>query len=114
MKNEELFISELKSILLLRRRQGGELITFKKDDFQSDYPGDLREYMISEVLGMVGKNSYCFIAEKSTADSLIFLDVSRGMKKNGNMVEILGYFYENGQVVSYVIDRYNINEENNG
>ena len=114
MKNEELYISELKSILLSRRRQGGELITLKNNDFQSAFPDDLREYMTSEVLGMVGKNSYCFIAEKSTAESLIFLDVSRGIRKNGNMVEILGYFYENGQVESYVIDRFNIDEENNG
>lgn len=114
MKNEDIFISDLKNFLLSRRRCGGELIVFNRTDCQNVFSDDLRGYMTSEVLGFVGKNCFCFIAEESTSDKLLFLDVSRGVRINGAVVEMLGYFYENGQVVSYVIDRYNKNEDNNG
>lgn len=114
MKNEDTFITELKQKLLSRKRQGGELFWICRSDFQGDYSEDLRAYLSSKTLGFVGKNSFCFIVEESSFDNLRFLDVSRGMRTNGNIIDILGYFYEKGQIVSYVIDRYNKNDNSNG
>lgn len=114
MNNEDIFANELKKLLLSRKRMGGGLFWIKRSDFSSNYSDNLRTYLTSEVLEFVGKNSYCFILEESSNDSLRFLDVTRGIRANGDTIDILGFFYENGQVESYVIDKYKTNIENNG
>lgn len=114
MKNEDIFAEELKHLLLSRKRKGGTLFCLGRAEFKGDYSEDMRRYLSSETLGFVGKYSFCYIAEESTIDNLCFLDVSRGMRTTDNLIDILGFFYEKGRVVSYVIERYNKKNEGNG
>lgn len=114
MDSEDRFLLELKILLTTRTRQGGDLYVIYKKAFPSVYQENLSSYMTSSVLNMVGKLNYCYIPEESKSDKLVFLDVARGVRVNGDSVEILGYFYDGGRVISYVIDTFNKVTDNNG
>ena len=107
MKEGEMFFDDIKNLLSNRKRIGGLLFKINREDFFNHYDSDLRDYMVSVVLEYVGKQNFCYIKDKSTKDNLLFLDVSRGIKINNDYISILGYYYENNQVVSYVIEEYN-------
>lgn len=100
------FSDNIKSILLKRNgtRKGGEVFSVKENQLDIKYSVDLRELVDVAVKKMVSDMNYYYIDDRSTDKELFFLDLSRGKMDNNGRTDILGFFYQDGKVVPYVID----------
>lgn len=103
------FVDDLKHLLLIRNnhRKGGEIFSIKDSQLQKKYNVDLRILVNSMVIKTLENMNYLYLKDKSNDIELFFLDLSRGKQEYEDKTCILGYFYEDGRVISYITDTIN-------
>lgn len=99
-------INNLLSILKSNngKRNGGKIISVNKLSLGISSNSDLRISINSNIKNKISDLNYYYLPDKSSADELSFLDLTRGFEVYTNKINIIGYLYEDGNVVPYIID----------
>lgn len=91
-------------------RKGGELFSIERSQVTNMTSVDLRAFLDSETLDKVKSLLFFYIPQLSNESQITFLDSMRSVREYKNTTDIVGYVYDDGKVIPYVVASISKNE----